>query len=591
MQTAPPSEDLKDTEKNKTEASSEAAWVKSYPDNVNWQAPLLPQTLPQLLAAATAQFSKKPALEFMGQETTYAKLAQKVAAMAKILKSLGIQKGSRIGLFMPNCPAFVVSFFGVLQAGGIVVNVNPLYAEQEIENEIHDAGIDLMITLDLALLYNKLEPMIIRKSLKRILVFSMSSMLPPLKALLFPLLRKKEIARMPQDSRHLRYEDLLATIASLSPDGEDVSPDGRDVSPDDIAVLQYTGGTTGTPKAAMLSHANLTINVQQSRLWFPALKDGEEKVLAALPLFHVFAMTTIMNLGLHIGAKIILLPKFDLHSCIKTIHKMRPTLFPAVPTIYTAINNFKQLSKFDLSSIRYCISGGAPLPVEVKAAFEKLTGCTLVEGYGLTESSPVAACNPVVGDNKPGSIGLPLPGTKIEIISLEDGETVLPAGERGEVCLRGPQIMRGYWNKPDETAMVLRSGRLHTGDAGLMDAAGYTFITDRIKDMILCSGYNVYPRMVEEAIYQHPAVAECAVAGLKDAYRGQTVKAWLRLKEGQSLTREDLLTFLEKRLSPMEQPKYIEFRQEPLPKTLIGKISRKLLLEEEGNKKKDAPSP
>ena len=545
---------------------------KHYPAKVDPNAPLRRETLPEMLTRATAEFKDKPCLDFLGHTLTYTELSAAVTRAARGLQSLGVRKGTRVGLFLPNTPYFVILYFAILKAGGIVVNVNPLYAAKEIEHEIKDAGIELMATLDHPQLYDKVKPFLGSTPLQRLIICRMADILPLPLRWLYPLLRRKEIAVIPRDTAHLAYASLVL---------DKTPPDPVAISPDDIAVLQYTGGTTGTPKGAMLTHENLTANVQQSRLWFYAAKDGAETMLAVLPLFHVFAMTTIMNLGLALGANIILLPKFDLAQLVKTIHRKKPTLFPAVPTIYTAINHFKDLARYDLSSIRYCISGGAPLPVEVKTSFERLTGCTLVEGYGLTESAPVACCNPIEGANKAGSIGLPLPQTRIEIVSLEDRRTILPQGERGEVCIRGPQVMRGYWNKPEETANVLRDGRLHTGDVGLIDQDGYVAITDRIKDMILASGYNVYPRIVEEAIYEHPAVEECAVAGIPDPYRGQTVKAWIRLKPNAVLDRDGLLSFLKDKLSPMELPKVIEFRQTPLPKTPIGKVSRALLLAEE----------
>jgi long-chain acyl-CoA synthetase len=316
-------------------------------------------------------------------------------------------------------------------------------------------------------------------------------------------------------------------------------------------------------------------------------------MLGVLPFFHVFGMTAVMNITILMGGCIIMLPRFDLVQVIKTIDKKRPTLFPAVPTIYTAINHYKNLAQYNLSSIRYCISGGAPLPVEVKRDFERLTGCVLVEGYGLSETSPVATCNPIEGENKAGSIGLPVPGTPIDIVSLDDNKTLMPQGERGEVCIRGPQVMPGYWQHPQETTGVLEQTpdgpRLHTGDVGYMDADGYTFIVDRIKDMIAAGGFKIYPRNVEEAIYLNPAVEECIVAGVADAYRGQTVKAWIKLRASAVLTKEELTAFLKDKLSPIEMPKQIEFR-DSLPKTLIGKLSRKMILEEEEKNSRDQHS-
>jgi long-chain acyl-CoA synthetase len=407
----------------------------------------------------------------------------------------------------------------------------------------------------------------------------MQDVLPFPKSLLFPIVRRKDIAATQDDGRHLRFADLTAN-------GGD--PVRVAVDPaEDVAVLQYTGGTTGLPKGAMLTHANLYANAIQATMWFEGARPGEERLLAVLPFFHVFAMTAAMNLPIRLGAEIVMLPRFDLDQAMETIAKKRPTLFPAVPTIYTAINNHKNRSRYDLSSIKFCISGGAPLPSEVKVAFERGTGCRLVEGYGLSEASPVTNCNPIAGVNKTGSIGLPLPGTTIELVSLEDGQTPVPTGERGELCVRGPQVMKGYWNRPEETAATLRDGLLHTGDVAYMDEDGYVFIVDRIKDLILCSGFNVYPRNVEEAIHLHPAVAEVVVGGIPDAYRGQTVKAWIRLKDGETLDAEGLRAFLQDKLSTIEQPKQVEFRDE-LPKTLIGKLNRKALLEEEAAKARPA---
>ena len=359
------------------------------------------------------------------------------------------------------------------------------------------------------------------------------------------------------------------------------------ISPyDDVAVLQYTGGTTGVPKGAMLTHANITANTNQCALWFIGGKPGE-KMLGVIPFFHVFAMTAVLNLSVRMGFEIIVpVPRFELEKTLKAIHKKKPNYFPAVPAIYNAINNFPKLAQYDLTSLRFCMSGGAPLPVEVKKTFEKNTGCVVVEGYGLTESTPVACVNPVVGENKPGSIGLPLPGTIIEIINPDDKVTPMKPGERGELCIRGPQVMKGYWNMQAATDDILRNGRLHTGDIAMMDDDGYFFIVDRIKDMILVNGYNVYPRNIEEAIYLHPCVEECIVAGLPDQQRGETVKAWIKPKLGQTITVEGMKDFLKDKISPIEMPRQIEIRDKPLPKTMIGKLSRKDILAEELAKKK-----
>jgi long-chain acyl-CoA synthetase len=335
----------------------------------------------------------------------------------------------------------------------------------------------------------------------------------------------------------------------------------------------------------MLTHQNVVANTEQCCLWLTGVNKGQDKMLGVLPFFHVFAMTTVMNFSVRNGLEIVALPRFELEATLKLIHKKKPQYFPAVPAIYNAVNNYKKLSNYNLRSLRSCISGGAPLPVEVKKNFEKNTGCIVIEGYGLTESSPVVSANPCQGVNKAGSIGLPFPNTVVEIINPDDKKTPMPLGERGELCVRGPQVMKGYWNKEAETKDILKDGMLYTGDVAIMDNDGYIFIVDRLKDMIITNGYNVYPRNVEEAIYQHDSVEECIVAGLPDQSRGEIVKAWIKLKSGEKLDAETLKTFLSSRISPMEMPRQIEFRDKPLPKTMIGKLSRKDILAEEKAKK------
>jgi len=399
----------------------------------------------------------------------------------------------------------------------------------------------------------------------------MAGILPGVKGFLFRLLKRKEIATIPTDDQHIGFDSLI---------DNDGNKPTTPVEPIDTAVLQYTGGTTGTPKGAMLSHANLAANVSQMLHWFPDLRPGEEKILGVLPLFHVFAMTSVMNFAVAAGAEMILLPRYDRDQTLKAIHNKRPTLFPAVPTIYTSINEAPKLDKYDLSSISFCISGGAPLPLDVKTRFEKLTGCRLVEGYGLSECSPVATCNAINGINKAGSIGLPVPGTEISIHDIENPEQTVSVGERGELWIRGPQVMSGYWQQPEETDQTLRDGWLRTGDVGYMDEEGHLFLVDRIKDLILCSGYNVYPRTIEEAINLHSAVSEVTVIGIPDDYRGEAPKAFVRLQDGMTLTETELLDFLADKLSVIERPSMIEFRAE-LPKTMIGKLSKKELVEEE----------
>lgn len=548
----------------------------AYPQHIDWAAPLPARPMSEIFEEAAARFAGRPMIDFLGKRYDYAEVEDLVFRAAKGLQQIGVKKGDRVGLFLPNAPVFIIVYYAALKIGAVAVCINPLYAEQEVRALLDDAGVEVAVTLDLNLLYGRIAPMLGTTRLRRLVVACMADFLPWPKNWLFPVAKRKEIAAWPKDDRHIAFSRLIAN---------DGRPTAADIDPEkDLAVLQYTGGTTGTPKGAMLTHANLAANTEQCARWCAESRPGEERMLGVLPFFHVFAMTAVMNMSIRIGAEIIMLPRYDLTQTLETITAKKPTLFPAVPTIYTAINHRPDRDKYDLSSIRFCISGGAPLPVEVREAFMRNTGCVLVEGYGLTESSPVACCNPQRGANKAGSIGLPLPGTAIDIVSLEDGETLLGVGEKGEVCVRGPQVMAGYWNRPEETAEALRGGRLHTGDVGYVDEDGYVFIVDRIKDMILSKGYNVYPRNVEEAIHRHPAVAECVVAGLPDDYRGQVVKAYVRIADGAELTSEELTDFLQDKLSPMETPKIIEFRSE-LPRTMIGKLSRKALLDEEARRR------
>jgi len=560
---------------------SQFPWAKKYPASVDWHAELPQRPLYDIFDDAVRHYGPHDFLDFLGRVYTYRDIDVMVGRAAKGLQDRGVKKGDRVGLFLPNSPYYVVLYFAVLKIGGIVVNFNPLYAEREIEHQINDAGLSLMATIDIPDIYGKLYRLLGTTTLKQIIVCKMTDILPPFLSLLYRIVKHKDIAHVPHDQSHIAFSSLLDNDGIYTPASIDPAQD--------LAVLQYTGGTTGVPKGAMLTHANLYANVTQSRLWFPAVELGKERMLGVLPFFHVFAMTVVMNLTVMIGGCIIMLPRFDLAQVVKIIHKKRPTLFPAVPTIYTAINHYKKLAKYNLRSIKYCFSGGAPLPMEVKQDFERLTGCILVEGYGLSETSPVTHGNPLDGENKTGSIGLPVPGTIIEIISLEDRKTLMPQGEKGEICIRGPQVMKGYWHHEAETAGVMdqtpEGARLHTGDVGYLDEDGYTFIVDRIKDMIAAGGFKVYPRHVEEAIYLHPSVEECIVAGVPDEYRGQTVKAFIKLRVGQSLTQSDLKAFLKDKLSPIEMPKLIEFR-DSLPKTLIGKLSRKMILEEEAANKK-----
>lgn len=559
-----------------TQPAQQHPWLKAYPQDIDWAMPIAPRALGAVFDEAAGRFAARPCLDFLGRRYTYAEVAGLVNRAAKGFQSLGVGPGIKVGLCLPNTPFYVICYYAVLKAGGTVVNYNPLYVERELEHQIEDSETDLMVTLDLKQVYPRVGLMLERTRLKRVIVCKMTDILPTVKSLLFRVLKRSELADIPSDDRHVPFETLLANDGRPAPVRIDPQHD--------IAVLQYTGGTTGVPKGAMLTHANLSANLLQVKSWFPAMKEGEERVLAALPFFHVFAMTVVLNLGIAAGAELVMLPRFEVKQVLQTIARRRTTLVPGVPTMYKALVTAPDVGKYTLTSIRYCISGGAPLPLELKRQFESMTGCVLVEGYGLTEASPVTNSNPLTGVNKEGSIGLPLPGVVVQIRDMEDPSRVLPPGEKGELVLKGPNVMAGYWRRPDETARVIGpDGFLRTGDVGTIDEDGYVFLLDRLKDLIICGGYNVYPRVIEEAIYLHPDVVAACVIGLPDDYRGQTPKAFVQLKPGASMTEEQMKAFLADKISRIEMPKHIEFRAE-LPKTAVGKLSKKELVAEEQGK-------
>ena len=556
----------------------EMPWLQAYPDGIAWDQQFEPHPVTQILSDAVVRFGRQTCTNFLGKKMTYSEVGALVDRATAGLQDLGVTKGTKVGLFLPNCPTAIIYYYAIMRAGGTVVNYNPLYTVEELEFQVTDSKTELMITLDLKILFDKVEALIKGGSLKSAVVCHFPKLLPGLKSTLFKLLKGKELSK-PGSSSIAGQLHLAADVL----DGKGGQP-LPDINPiEDLAVLQYTGGTTGTPKGAMLTHANLHTNVQQVVAWSPTMKPGEEKMLGVLPLFHVFAMTGVMNYGLALGCEIIIMPRFELEGALKLIRETKPTIMPGVPTLFNAMQNHPkvQAGSYDLSSLSLCLSGGAPLPLEVKREFERLTGCSLIEAYGLSETSPGATFNPVDGPTKEGSIGQPLPGTIISIRDIEDATRPLPVGENGEICIKGPQVMKGYWEKPEETANVFVGDYLRTGDVGHMDEEGFTFIVDRMKDLILCSGYNVYPRRIEEAIYAHPGVEEVTVIGIPDDYRGEAPKAFIKMKEGQTVTVEEMLEFLKVKISKIEMPSQVEFRDE-LPKTMIGKLSKKELKQEAG---------
>ena len=530
----------------------------------------------QLLEETSQSFPDRPAISFLGTKLTYQQLNELVRRFATAITKMGIKKGDRVACILPNCPQFVISYYGVIRAGAIFVQMNPLNSESEIQFQLADSGAEAVIVPDVLELPKKIRKVKSETSVKWIINTSIKEYLSFPKNLLYPLVAKP--TKFDTGEGVLFLKDLL--------DKHPPSPTTGTVDCNDVALLLYTGGTTGVSKGCMLTHRNLVCNAIQCSLWFPKAEKGKEIVLSVLPFFHSYGMTTAMNFPIYMGATMLLLMRFErdkLGQFLKGIERARPTLFPGVPAMYQAIINFADVGKYDLSSVKFCISGAAPLPVEVCESFERMTGGKLVEGYGLTETSPVTHANPFFGKRKVGSIGLPFPDTDCQIVSLETGEGPLPAGEAGELCIKGPQVMKGYWNNPDETAQCLRGEWLYTGDIAKMDEEGYHYIVDRKKDMIIIGGFNVYPRDIDEVLFKHPKVKDAVAVGIPDAYRGETVKAYVVLKDGETAKEEEIIAFCRENLAKYKVPSMVEFRED-LPKTMIGKVLRKALREEEMRK-------
>ncbi|NGQ95801.1 long-chain fatty acid--CoA ligase [Brevibacillus sp. SYP-B805] len=513
-------------------------------------------SLPEMLDRTAEQYKDGTAIIFYQQRITYGQLQASTRQVAEALYQSGVRKGDRVGIMLPNCPQFVSAFYGVLRRGAVVVQLNPLYTEREIEFVLQDSGAEVLFVF--ADLYARVRHLAGYENLKKVIVVSFAP-------------SSLELA-----GNAVRWEDFLPS-GSPVPD-EPINPE------EDIAVLQYTGGTTGRSKGAMLTHRNLVANVQQINAH--ASEDpltAGDKILTVIPLFHVYGMNCAMNLGVLTATTVILLPRFDVLEVLQTIKEHRPTYFPGVPTMYVALNAYPGAEQYGIDAIRICNSGSAPLPVELMHAFEQKTGANMYEGYGLSEASPTTHSSPRNGTKKPGSIGIPLPGTEARIVDHLTGTRTLPIGEVGELVIRGPQVMKGYWNMPQETAHAIRDGWLYTGDLARVDEDGFFYIVDRKKDLIIASGYNVYPREIEEVLYTHPSVQEAVVVGVPDAYRGETVKAFVVLKQGQHATPEEIESYCRQHLAAFKVPRIIEFR-DSLPKTAVGKILRRVLAEEAKSK-------
>jgi len=517
----------------------------------------------------------------LGVKMTYKDMADKVDRLATAMAGMGIKKGDRVAVQIPNSPGTVIAFLATVRLGAVVVNTNPIYTSREMEHQFNDSGAKAVVIWNS--LYPKLLEIQSSTDVEKVIVYHLNDFMNPVYSYLLKSTLKKQgqWVDVPESDGVYWMKTL---IANNKP-----NPPKVDVDTHDVALFQYTGGTTGVPKAAMLMHSNLIANVMQIDAWVNDMAHGKEVFMGAIPFFHVFGMTVGMLESLFVGGKLVLMPDpRDIELLMKIIQEEGVTLFPGVPTLYVAIINHKNVSNYDLKSVKVCISGGAPLPMEVQRKFEEITNGKLREGYGLTETSPVTHSNPIYGLYKAGSIGLPFPDVEARIVSLDPDENgdfqPLGVDEEGELTVRGPQVMKGYWNRPDETAMVLdEEGWLYTGDIAKVDKDGYFYIVDRKKDLIIASGYNIVPREVEEVLYENPKVQEAVVVGVPDPKRGETVKAFIVLKPGETATEKEIIAFCKERLAPYKVPKMVEFRTE-LPKSAVGKLLRRALLEEEKQK-------
>ncbi|MEB1807555.1 MAG: long-chain fatty acid--CoA ligase [Bacillaceae bacterium] len=531
-------------------------WLNQYPEDIKTTVDIPVKTIPDILKETTQKYPQHIALTFYGNEMTYEKLAQLSQAFASALQGAGVQKDDRVAIMLPNCPQFVVSYYGILTAGAIVTQVNPMLVERELAHILIDSGAETIVVFDA--LYPRFKAVQEQTKVKNVIVVS--------------------FGEPPSLEGDLSFEQFLSTAKSFTPPNFDPEQD--------VAVLQYTGGTTGRSKGAMLTHQNLIANLEQVYEFFKNdFEVGKERTLTVIPLFHVFGMTSCMNLAIYTAATNILLPRFDLQEVLETIKKEKPTTFPGVPTMYVAITNHPNAQDYGIDSIRICNSGSAPMPIELMKDFETKTGAKILEGYGLSETAPTTHVNPMFAKRKPGSVGIGIPSTEYKIVDVASGTEEVPAGETGEVIIRGPQVMKGYWNMPEETEHTLRNGWLYTGDIGKVDEEGYLYIVDRKKDMIIASGFNIYPRDIEEVLYEHEAVQEAVVIGVPDPYRGETVKAVIVLKQGKTADEQEMMKYCQKNLAAYKVPKIIEFRNE-LPKTSVGKILRRTLREEHQEDKK-----
>lgn len=569
-ETAQPSEPAEPAEQ------LEKRWYRFWPEGVPKHVDYPEIPLSDLLKNTAESNPNHVAIVYFDREMTYGELNIASDKFATALADLGVKKGDKVALFLPNIPQFVISYYGAIKIGAIETAISPLYKEREVEHQLNDSEAETIVVLDL--LYPILEKVLDKTKVKRVIVTGLKEYMPPAKAFLGSLLKKIPSHKVERKPNTYFFQELQSKY--------EANPPKVDINPkEDLVALQYTGGTTGISKGAMLTHMNLVSNAVACDAWLRGTKGGET-FLTVLPLFHIYGMTTGMNAPIFLAGKMVTLPRFDAVSTFQAIQKHRVTVFCGAPTMYAMLLAHPDLKKYDLKSIRFCISGSAPLPPEVQKKWMEVTGGVLVEGYGLTESSPVTHCNPLDKSMKTvnvGSIGLPWPDTDAKIMDIETGEKELGLNEDGELVVKGPQVMKGYWKMPEESAAVLRNGWLYTGDVAKMDVDGYFYITDRKKDLIKYKGYSVYPREIEDVIYEHPAVKICAVIGKPDPVASEIPKAFVVLKEGKTATEEEIKRFVNSKVAPYKAVREVEFRTE-LPMTLVGKVLRRVLQEEERQK-------
>lgn len=556
--------------------AADRPWLAHYPEGIAWDAPIDTATpVHEHVLRICDAMPNANALDFLGGKTSYGALGRQIRAFAGALQTeLGVRRGTRVAILLPNTPFYPVAYYGVMLAGGTIVNCNPLYSTDEIAYIVRDSGAHVVVTTDLAQVFSKAEAVAERAGIDKVVVCRFAHALPLVKGLLFRVARRKDIA----DVRTSRIVDRVVWFDRLVSGRHAPQPVPLDPHAD-VAVQQYTGGTTGIPKGAMLSHASVAANLGQIDLWALGLFDPPARVVAVLPFFHVFAMTVCLNVPLAKGAEVVMLPRFALGDLLALIRRTRPSVLPAVPTLLQAMAASSGTTQDALSSIEIVVSGGAPLTAEIRRRFAGVSDARLAEGYGLTECAPVVCCEALRTPGKPQSIGLPLPATDLRFLDVDDPGRVLAFGERGELAVKGPQVMLGYYGDEEATRSTFADGYLRTGDVGYMDEEGYVFLVDRIKDLIITSGYNIYPRSIEEALEKHPDVDECNVIGVRDDYRGEVPVAFVKRREGAEVTEAELRDFLAEHVAKVEVPREILFKSE-LPRTLVGKLSKKELREE-----------